>query len=66
MDGYDTVYSLYLQINGKMLFVHREDMVIIENVDFVYYTHLTVLPMGALCEIDCDNATFSILEPGVR
>lgn len=46
--------------------VHREDLVILENVDFVHRTPMTVLPIGALCEIDCDSARLSILEPGVR
>ena len=46
--------------------VHREDMVILENVDFVHHTPMTVLPMGALAEIDCERATFSVLEGGVR
>ena len=41
-------------------------MIIFENVDFVHYTPMTVLPMGALCEVDCENASFSILESGVR
>lgn len=45
---------------------HREDMIIFENVDFVHHTPMTVLPMGALCEVDCENASFSILESGVR
>lgn len=46
--------------------VHREDMVILENVDFVHHTPMTILPMGALCEIDCNAATLTILESGVR
>lgn len=45
--------------------VHREDMIILENVDFVHHTPMTILPMGALCEVNCEEATFSILEPGV-
>lgn len=45
--------------------VHREDMILFENVDFVHHTPMTVLPVGALCEIDCENATFRILESGV-
>lgn len=45
--------------------VHREDMIILENVDFVHHTPMTVLPMGALCEVDCEAAIFKILEPGV-
>ncbi len=27
---------------------------------------MTILPMGALCEIDCEQAKFSILEAGVQ
>ncbi len=46
--------------------VHREDMIILENVDFVHHTPMTILPMGALCEVDCEKATFTILESGVR
>lgn len=45
--------------------VRRDDIVILENVDFVHRTPMTVIPMGAQCEIDCDNARFSILESGV-
>lgn len=45
--------------------VHREDMVILENVDFVHHTPMTILPMGAMARIDCDNAKLTILEPGV-
>jgi len=45
--------------------VHRNDMVIMENADFVHRTPMTVIPMGARCEIDCENARFSILESGV-
>lgn len=44
--------------------VHRPDMVILENVDFVHRTPMTILPTGALCEIDCEKKTFSILEAG--
>ncbi len=45
--------------------VRREDMIILENVDFVHHTPMTVLPMGALAEIDCERATFTVLEAGV-
>lgn len=30
------------------------------------YTPMTVLPMGAMCEVNCETASFSILEPGVK
>ena len=46
--------------------VHREDMIILENVDFVHHTPMTVLPMGALAEINCDLVSLSILESGVQ
>ena len=59
----DDTSRMYLQkvINDE---VHREDMIILENVDFVHHTPMTVLPIGALCEIDCERKTFSILESG--
>lgn len=61
----DDLSRYYLQkvINEE---VHREDMVILENVDFVHHTPMTVFPIGALCEIDCDRKSFSILESGTR
>lgn len=43
----------------------REDIPVLMNVDFVHRTPMTVLPMGALAEIDCKNVTFRILESGV-
>lgn len=46
--------------------VHREDMILLENVDFVHHTPMTILPVGAMCEIDCEKAIFKILESGVR
>ncbi len=41
------------------------DFPILLNVDFGHRTPMTILPIGALAEIDCDNGTFSILESGV-
>lgn len=46
--------------------VHRPDLVIIENVDYIHRTPMTVLPTGALMEIDCDKKTIAILESGVK
>ncbi len=45
--------------------VHRPDMVILENVDFIHRTPMTVIPTGALAEIDCERATLTITESGV-
>ena len=45
--------------------VHRPDMVIVENFDFIHRTPMTVIPVGAKMEIDCNNPKIEILEPGV-
>ena len=45
--------------------VHRPDMVILENVDYIHRTPMTILPTGALMEIDCDAPGINILESGV-
>ena len=45
--------------------VHRPDMVILENMDFIHRTPMTILPTGALMEIDCDVPRIEILESGV-
>lgn len=41
------------------------DFPILLNVDFGHRIPMTILPIGALAEIDCDNGKFSILESGV-
>ena len=56
-------YYLRKVINEE---AHREDMTILENVDFVHHTPMTVLPTGARCEIDCSYNKFSILEAGTK
>lgn len=43
----------------------REDIPVLSNVDFTHRTPMAVFPMGAMCEIDCDNVTLKILEAGV-
>ncbi|MBQ6660315.1 MAG: LD-carboxypeptidase [Lachnospiraceae bacterium] len=45
--------------------INRPDIVILENADFVHRTPMTVLPTGALTEIDCDAPRIEILESGV-
>ena len=45
--------------------VHRPEMVIMENVDYIHRTPMTILPTGAWMEIDCDGPEIKILEPGV-
>ena len=45
--------------------VHRPDLVIVENVDYIHRTPMTVLPVGAQMEIDCDVPGIKILESGV-
>jgi len=41
------------------------DMPILYNLPFGHTYPICVLPFGALAEIDCDNAAFSVLESGV-
>lgn len=43
----------------------RGDIPVLANVDFVHRTPMTVIPMGAMAEIDCKSVTLKILEPGV-
>lgn len=43
----------------------REDLPVLANVDFVHRTPMTVLPTGAMAEIDCEHSAFRILESGV-
>ena len=45
--------------------VKRPDLVILENVDYIHRTPMTILPTGALMEIDCDAPEINILESGV-
>lgn len=46
--------------------VWREDLPVLTNVDFGHRTPMTILPVGAMAEIDCGKAIFSILESGVE
>ncbi len=45
--------------------IRRPDLVILENVDFIHRTPMTVLPVGAQMEIDCDAPRIEISESGV-
>lgn len=44
---------------------NREDIIVLENVDFSHRTPMTIMPIGAMAEIDCDNISFNIIESGV-
>lgn len=41
------------------------DLSILCNMNFGHTAPMMILPYGAMAEIECDNATFSITEPGV-
>ena len=41
------------------------DFPILANIDFGHRTPMMVIPIGALAELDCDNARFTILESAV-
>lgn len=43
----------------------REDIPVLSNIDFSHRTPMTVIPMGAMAEINCESAAFKILEAGV-
>lgn len=43
----------------------RADIPVLSNVDFAHRTPMTVIPMGAMVEIDCHAAKLKILESGV-
>lgn len=43
----------------------REDIPVLANFDFVHRTPMTIVPMGAMIEIDCSHVTFKIMESGV-
>ena len=58
-----TVFFLILKVICKE--VNRQDMVILENVDYIHRTPMTILPTGALMDIDCDDPRINILESGV-
>lgn len=44
--------------------VGREDLPVVANVDFGHRTPMTVLPVGAMAEVDCEGPRFTILESG--
>lgn len=46
--------------------VRREDLPVLVNVDFGHRTPMTVLPVGAIAEIDCERAALTILESGTE
>lgn len=65
---YDNKY--YEEYKKAIVKVIREelklhDLPILCNMNFGHTSPITILPYGAMAEIDCENKTFSILEPGV-
>ena len=44
----------------------KKDLPILFNLNFGHTAPMFVIPFGAKGEIDCENQTFSILEPSVR
>lgn len=58
-DSKETLFKVILKE------VHRPDIVIVENLDFIHRTPMTVLPVGAQVEVDCDGPAIRILESGV-
>lgn len=56
----ENILKKFLKYEAK-----REDIPVLANVDFIHRTPMMVIPMGAMAEIDCENVTLKILEPGV-
>ena len=63
----ETYYAEYKDVIGKVLkeFACGE-LPVLYNGSFGHNEPKTVLPYGALAEIDCQNLSFSILESGVK
>ena len=63
----ETYYEEYRDVIGKVLREFGcEDTPVLYNGSFGHNEPKTVLPYGALAEIDCENLSISILESGVR
>lgn len=60
---YDEYKQVFKEVIGKQC--GRPDLPILYNMNFGHASPITVLPMDALSEIDCDEKTFKILESGV-
>lgn len=65
---YDNLY--YEEYKKVIVKVVRDelklhDLPILYNVNFGHTAPMTILPYGAMAEIDCDKGTFSITESGV-
>jgi muramoyltetrapeptide carboxypeptidase LdcA involved in peptidoglycan recycling len=58
----DSEETLLQVIHKEVL---RPDIVLLENVDYIHRTPMTILPVGAKMEIDCDAPRIEILESGV-
>lgn len=62
---HDKYYDEYKKVICKILGeVGRHDLPVLYNLNFGHTAPMTILPYGALAEIDCDQVTFSILESG--
>lgn len=66
---YDNLY--YEEYKKVILKVVREELSLINlpimcNMNFGHTSPITILPYGAIAEINCEDASFSILESGVR
>ncbi|WP_029503634.1 S66 family peptidase [Lachnoclostridium phytofermentans] len=44
---------------------NREDIIVLENVDFSHRTPMTIMPVGAMAEIDCEKISFTVIESAV-
>lgn len=62
----NTYYEEYKTSIGKILAeVGRGDLPVLYNASFGHTAPMMILPYGALAEIDCETASFQIVESGV-
>jgi len=62
----DRYYDEYKPVIKKALAEYgRYDLPVLYNLSFGHCEPKFCIPYGAIAEIDCDNAVFSILESGV-
>ncbi len=60
-------YDEYKEVIYKVLReLELNDLPVLYNVSFGHTLPMTVIPYGALAEINCEEKSFSILESGVE
>ena len=64
LDYYDSYKQVYKQVIGVE--ANHPSLPIIYNVNFGHAEPIGIIPIGAKCELDCDNKTITLLEPATK